>query len=202
MKRIILLLCLPAIAWAKVPLQERDSLLSLLGQWRGTMEYIDHGSGTMQQQPLQLTVSSTNDQTTLIVHREFIDPAMPVDTLTIRTLAQPAQVAYVRNGRMKSFESRTTVMQVLNPNSWILVQEHSDVESNRPITIRHTLRRSGDRLTNTKEIDFKDDKRALWQLRYRSAYQRINADSELEKPAPFMLAPQRRGDAETLLPVL
>ncbi|WP_028115553.1 hypothetical protein [Ferrimonas senticii] len=201
---VLALLSVTLPLYAAKPLDaQQQSLLSLQGHWFGQMEFIEPGSGRLVRQPLQLQVSASIDNSSLFIHRQFSSPDLAIDTFTIRTLTNPAQVAYVRGGRLKTFQSQTVALQQLSQQSWILVQEHHDTEGDRPITVRYTLRRSGDSFSNTKEVDYRDDKQQLWQLRYRSAYQRHpdNVLPQAESP-PSILGPQRRGYSRPLPPVL
>ncbi|GAA4903298.1 hypothetical protein [Ferrimonas pelagia] len=192
-----LMLLLP-IAHAKILLNEADTLLTLQGNWLGTMEFVDTRTGKLTELPLALAIESTADQRTLIHKRRFLDPQMQVETLMIRTLSEPGQVAYVRDGRMKHYQTQIAGLQILNPDAWVMVLEHKDNENNRPITVRHTLRRSGEQFSDTKEIDYLDDRDIVWQLRYRTDYLRTGDALPLEQQQPFELLPRRRGAVDEL----
>ncbi|QIZ76411.1 hypothetical protein [Ferrimonas lipolytica] len=152
--------------------QQQTLLLSLVGDWHGTMELVDQ-QGKSQQQQTRLRVKARQDMRSLSIERHFrhIDQT---DSLVISSLGQPAKMVYRSRDNEQTFYSRTSNMQVLSADSWVLVQEHQAIEQHRPATVRFTLQRNGSELSSTKEIDFADDKYTFWQVRYKSRYQQLN----------------------------
>ena len=84
--------------------------------------------------------------------------ALP-DTLVWReelSYNEPLVETYFRQGKGEYFRYEIEEVQFESDQNWQLVYSHQGTDDDRPARLRHTLKRSGDSLTSSKEVRFID----------------------------------------------
>lgn len=178
-RSILLALALAATvaAGAQSPTLTPEALLNgLAGSWEGALQYRDYQSNKLQEIPLFVNISATDDGATLIQRSTFQDPGFKVYSVAVSTIEKGTdqrRVAFFRDRKMETHSETVKLAEgAKGQESWTLVFEHTGEDDNRPARIRSTMTRDGARLTTEKEIDFQDDKVDKLEFRNRTVLSR------------------------------
>ena len=154
--------------------QPVDLLNTLVGEWDGTLEYLDYGANKWFGIPAQTTIQSGGDGVTFIRVTDFDDgPKVGIIRITsISMIGSDGVTEYwnsFRKGRVPELTSATLrVERYTDPAHWVMVSEGAGMDANRPAILRLTTTRDGARVATVKEVDFTDDDKAEWLTRNRT----------------------------------
>lgn len=175
MKLALAALLAAAPAAAAPPTAAAVLMAGLEGAWEGTLGYRDYQSGKIETIPMAREVEALRDGATIITRSRFSDPGRTV-FITGLTLIEGARV------RATSFRvgsdpelatERVTVTADATPLRWTLVFTGVGRDDDRPANLRQTVRRDGDTLVETKEVDFTDDAVVAWTFRNETRLKRV-----------------------------
>lgn len=137
-------------------------LKSLIGDWKGTLTYLDYSSNTSYSMPAVLTILKTDKSKVFIVTNLYPNEpkANSTDTLTIS-----------KNGRMINEQTVKSKRKLDNGNTEIIT-EYSGVDGNdmKAALIRITYNIGKTTFTKTKEVKF--DGQDDWIKRHEYSYTR------------------------------
>lgn len=167
---------------------------SILGDWRGSLVYIDYQSQQRFGIPLELSVSVTPDGATVKRDYVYTDPNNLVYAQSLLTAEQitesvvrdnPQQLhksqrlteAYFRDRGAEFFNYNIQSAKVTSPQDWTLVYTREGMDDDRSATIRQTLRRKGDVLTDSKEVRFHNQSDDLYILRNVVELERVASEN-------------------------
>ena len=177
---MILLLTVAAALAAQTPapLTVAAARQSLVGQWRGKLEYRDYQADKWFGLPLDLAVRDGGDGVTLIRVADFDDgPKTGIVRITTVSLLDGAAEtsATFRKGRKPELSTATLTLGPVSRNAthWTLIETATATDDNRPATLRITTMRLGDTLMALKEVDFTDDQTVTWLVRNRTTVKRM-----------------------------
>ena len=175
---LLLAAALAAPAPAPNPVTVAAARQSLVGQWRGKLEYRDYQADAWFGLPLEAAVRDGGDGVTLIRVADFDDGPKTgiVRITTVSILDGAAETsATFRKGRKSEL---TTANLALAPASrdathWTMIETETATDDNRPATLRVKTTRDGDSLVALKEVDFTDDQGEAWLVRNRTTLKRV-----------------------------
>lgn len=159
--------------------QPIDLLNTLVGEWDGTLEYLDYGANKWFGIPAHTTIQSGGDGVTFIRTTDFDDgPKVGIIRITsISMMGSDGVTEYsnsFRKGRVPELTSATLrIESYTDPAHWVMVSEGAGMDANRPATLRLTTTRDGAQVVTLKEVDFADDDKAEWLTRNRTTMNKI-----------------------------
>ena len=181
MLTLILAAALAAQSQAPVtiaPLTIAGARQSLVGQWRGKLEYRDYQADKWFGLPVDVRVSDGGDGVTLVRTADF-DDGPRVGNVRITTVSMldgaSETTATFRKGRKPELATATLALGSTSRDAthWTLVETETATDDDRPATIRLTTVRDGGKLVTLKEVDFTDDTKAEWLVRNRTTLERV-----------------------------
>ena len=151
---------------------------SLVGQWRGTLEYRDYQADKWFGLPVEVSVRDGGDGVTLIRTADFDDgPKTGIVRITSVSLLDGAAetTATFRKARKPELETATLTLGAASKDSthWTLIETATSTDNDRPATLRLTTVRDGGKMVTLKEVDFTDDAKAEWLVRNRTTLERV-----------------------------
>ena len=176
----------PAVApLAVAPLTVAGARQSLVGEWRGKLEYREYQADKWFGLPVKVSVRDGGDGVTLIRTADFDDgPKTGIVRITSVSLLDGVSetTATFRKGRKPELATAALTLGGASKDAthWTLVETvsqttegQSATDDNRPATIRLTTVRDGGKLVTLKEVDFADDAKAEWLVRNRTTLERV-----------------------------
>ena len=162
------------------PLTVAAARQSLVGQWRGKLEYRDYQADKWFGLPVEVSVRDGGDGVTLIRTADFDDgPKTGIVRITSVSLLDGATetTATFRKARKPELSTFTLALGAASRDSthWTLVESATATDNNRPATLRLTTVRDGEKMVTLKEVDFTDDTKAEWLVRNRTTLERVGA---------------------------
>ena len=162
------------------PLTVATARQSLVGDWRGKLEYRDYQADKWFGLPVKIEVRDGGDGVTLIRTADFDDgPKTGIVRITSVSLLDGANetTATFRKGRKPELETAALTLGPASKDAahWTLVETETATDDERPATIRLTTVRDGGKLVTLKEVDFADDTKAEWLVRNRTTLERVGA---------------------------
>ena len=175
---IALFLAAVLAAPAPAPLTIAAARQSLVGQWRGKLEYRDYQADKWFGLPVKVTVRDGGDGVTLIRVSDFDDgPTTGNVRITSVSLLDGATEtsATFRKGRKPELATATLTLGPVSQDAthWTLIETANATDDNRPATLRITTMLLGDTLMALKEVDFTDDQTVTWLVRNRTMLDRV-----------------------------
>jgi len=160
-----------------VPLTVSTARQSLVGEWRGKLEYRDYQADKWFGLPVKVSVRDGGDGVTLIRTADFDDgPKTGIVRITSVSLLDGASetTATFRKGRKPELATAALALGSASKDAtlWTLIETAIATDDNRPATIRLTTVRDGGKLVTLKEVDFSDDAKAEWLVRNRTTLER------------------------------
>ena len=186
---MIALLAAAALAMqapAPAPLTVAQARQSLVGEWRGKLEYRDYQADKWFGLPVMVSVRDGGDGVTLIRTADFDDgpPNSSNKSAGIVRITSVSQLdgtsettATFRKGRNPELATAALTLGAASKDAthWTLVETETATDDNRPATIRLTTVRDGAKLVTLKEVDFSDDAKAEWLVRNRTALELVRS---------------------------
>ena len=175
---LLLAAALAAPAPAPNPLTVAAARQSLVGQWRGKLEYRDYQADAWFGLPLEAAVRDGGDGVTLIRVADFDDGPKTgiVRITTVSILDGAAETsATFRKGRKSELTTATLALAPASRDAthWTMIETETATDDNRPATLRLTTVRDGAKLVTRKEVDFTDDTETEWLVRNRTTLERV-----------------------------
>ena len=169
---------------APAPLTVAQARQSLVGEWRGKLEYRDYQADKWFGLPVKVLVRDGGDGVTLIRTADFDDgppnlltKAPGIVRITSVSLLDGANetTATFRKGRKPELETAALTLGAASKDAthWTLVETEQATDDDRPATIRLTTVREGGKLVTLKEVDFADDTKSEWLVRNRTTLERV-----------------------------
>jgi len=160
------------------PLTVAGARQSLVGEWRGKLEYRDYQADKWFGLPVKVSVRDGGDGVTLIRIADFDDgPKTGIVRITTVSLLDGASetTATFRKGRKPELGTAALTLGGASKDAthWTLVETETATDDDRPATIRLTTVRDGGKLVTLKEVDFTDDTEAEWLVRNRTTLERV-----------------------------
>jgi hypothetical protein len=147
---------------------------SLIGDWTGTLEYLDYTANEWFGIPVKTSIEDQGDGATTIRKSDFDDgPKVGIVRITSVELfdanAGTLSVGTFRKGRKANIDVFSVRMEGIAQDAthWTMVEEVLGQDDNRPAILRTTTTRDGDSLESLKQVDFQDDDKAEWLSRNR-----------------------------------
>ena len=167
-----------------VPLTIATARQSLVGEWRGKLEYRDYQADKWFGLPVEVVVRDGGDGVTLIRTADFDDgppnssnkSARIVRITSVSLLDGTTETtATFRKARKPELETAALTLGAASKDDthWTLVETEQATDDNRPATIRLTTVRDGGKLVTLKEVDFSDDTKAERLVRSRTTLERV-----------------------------
>ena len=158
-----------------------EALLSLNGQWTGTLSYLDYQANKWFDLPQTRTMSVLGDKHT-VLETAIYDDGPKTGLVYIFTLSafepdgKTVKSFSTRKGRPASSDTQTVRFGGANPtaSAFVLVFESDAEDGGRPARIRVTLTFKDNLYTTLKEVDFTDDAKTEWLTRNRSVLKRVS----------------------------
>ncbi|MEO1488900.1 MAG: hypothetical protein AAFR88_05620 [Pseudomonadota bacterium] len=146
-----------------------EAFVSLEGDWEGSLAYRDYQSDKMETIPVAVNMEALPDGQTLVQRFDYTDPGFQVYITNLITVTDSLLTgATARAGRaFETYEKTITVEQARDAENWTAVLSSEGEDDSRPAMIRETMKRTGDTMTITKDVDFLDDDAAVWEFRNR-----------------------------------
>mgnify|MGYP001821435668 CR=1 FL=1 len=142
-------------------------LAASVGNWDGSLYYMDYQSGQRVNIPLRVEAEMTPDGATLIQNAIFMDPGRLVYAVGLSTIDRDSGElieASFREGKGESFRSRVSEVSYLTAEQWRIVVVREGPDGNRQAEIRQTVERSGDSMNSKREVRYLDED-SSFQLR-------------------------------------
>ena len=160
------------------PLTIAGARQSLVGQWRGKLEYRDYQADKWFGLPVEVSVRDGGDGVTLIRTADFDDgPKTGIVRITSVSMLDGAAetTATFRKARKPELSTATLALGAGAKDSthWTLIETATATDNDRPATLRLTTVRDGGKLVTLKEVDFTDDTKAEWLVRNRTKLERV-----------------------------
>jgi hypothetical protein len=147
---------------------------SLVGQWEGSLEYLDYGANQWFGIPVKTSIEDQGDGATIIRKSDFDDgPKTGNVRITSVELFDADKatmsVGTFRKGKTPGIDSYTVHLDgpITDPTRWTMVEESVGEDDDRPAILRITTIRDGNSLEALKQVDFQDDDKAEWLSRNR-----------------------------------
>lgn len=147
---------------------------SLIGNWTGTLEYLDYTANEWFGIPVKTSIEDQGDGATTIRKSDFDDgPKVGIVRITSVELfdagASTLSVGTFRKGRKANIDVYSVRMEgnAEDATHWTMVEEVLGQDDNRPAILRTTTTRDGDSLESLKQVDFQDDDKTEWLSRNR-----------------------------------
>ena len=161
-----------------VPLTLAAARQSLVGQWRGKLEYRDYQADKWFGLPVEVSVRDGGDGVTLIRTADFDDgPKTGIVRITTVSILDGAAetTATFRKARKPELSTATLTLAPASRDAthWTLIETATATDNDRPATLRLTTVRDGDNLVALKEVDFTDDQAVTWLVRNRTTVERV-----------------------------
>ena len=134
-------------------------LAASVGTWEGELYYLDYQSGQRFGIPMRVEADITPDGATLIRRLTFTDPGNLVYAVNITTVDRgygQLVEAYFREQSAEFLQAKIVAVEYDDDSRWRLVYELDGTDDDRPARIRHTIERSGNQMTSSKEVRFLD----------------------------------------------
>lgn len=164
---------------AATPPTVAEARQSLVGSWRGKLEYRDYQANRWFGLPVKVEIKDGGDGVTLIRTADYDDgPATGiVRIITVSMIATDGREetsATFRKGRAVELSTANTMLEPGSTTSdnWTMVETIVGSDDDRPATVRLTTTRTGSRLVTLKEVDFRDDAAVAWLVRNRTTLER------------------------------
>jgi hypothetical protein len=148
---------------------------SLVGAWRGQLEYLDYGANKWFGIPVVTVIEEQGDGATTIRRSDFDDgPKVGNVRITTVELFDPAKGTLTsgtfRKGKTAELTTYTVRLDGVpkDPSHWTMIEEARGTDDDRPATLRLTTVRNGDAVETLKEVDFLDDAKSEWMSRNRT----------------------------------
>ncbi|OYY71363.1 MAG: hypothetical protein B7Y44_00350 [Sphingomonadales bacterium 28-55-16] len=178
----LLLLCIiaaPAIA-EPLPLDVAAARASMVGNWEGSLDYLDYGANKWFGIPVKTVVEDQGDGVTIIRKSDFDDgPKVGNVRITSVELYDPAAgtVTIGTFRKARPVEVLTYAVRMgeaaADATHWTMVEESRGTDDDRPAMLRLTTTRNGDRIETVKQVDFQDDDKSEWLTRNRTRLTRV-----------------------------
>jgi hypothetical protein len=177
-----LLLCIiaaPAIA-EPLPLDVAAARASMVGNWEGSLDYLDYGANKWFGIPVKTVVEDQGDGVTIIRKSDFDDgPKVGNVRITSVELFDPG-AGTVTTGtfrKARPVEVLTYAVRMgetaADAMHWTMVEESLGKDDDRPAMLRLTTTRNGNRIETVKQVDFQDDDKSEWLTRNRTRLTRV-----------------------------
>ena len=168
---------LAAQAPAPAPLTVAQARQSLVGEWRGKLEYRDYQADKWFGLPVKVEVRDGGDGVTLIRTADFDDgPKTGIVRITTVSILDGTTetTATFRKGRKPELETAALTLAATSKDAthWTLIETAIATDDDRPAMLRLTTVRDGGKLVTLKEVDFSDDAKAEWLVRNRTTLER------------------------------
>ncbi len=136
----------------------QDALGASTGTWEGELYYLDYQSGQRFGIPVRIDADVTPDGATLIRRLTYTDPGVLVYAVNLVTVEESGQLveAFFRDNNAEMLRYDIDSVSYKDDSDWTVVYSQDGVDDNRPARIRHTLSRTGDLMTSSKEVRFLD----------------------------------------------
>ena len=160
------------------PLTVAGARQSLVGQWRGKLEYRDYQADKWFGLPVEVSVRDGGDGVTLIRTADFDDgPTTGIVRITSVSMLDGAAETTATFRKARKPELSTFIL-ALAPASkdathWTLIETATATDNDRPATLRLTTVRDGEKMVTLKEVDFTDDTKTEWLVRNRTTLERV-----------------------------
>ena len=169
-----------------VPLIVATARQSMVGEWRGKLEYRDYQADQWFGLPVEVSVRDGGDGVTMIRTADFDDgppnssnKSAGIVRITSVSLLNGTNetTATFRKGRKPELATAALTLGGASKDAthWTLVETEQATDDDRPATIRLTTVRDGGKLMTMKEVDFADDAKAEWLVRNRTTLERVGA---------------------------
>jgi hypothetical protein len=148
---------------------------SLVGEWDGSLEYLDYSANQWFGIPVKTMIEDQGDGATIIRKSDFDDgPKIGIVRITSVELFDAAKatvsVGTFRKGRAAEINIYTVLMEgaANDPLNWTMIEEVKGSDDNRPALLRITTKRTGNSVEALKQVDFQDDDKVEWLSRNRT----------------------------------
>ena len=169
---------------APAPMTVAQARQSLVGEWRGKLEYRDYQADKWFGLPVNVSVRDGGDGVTIIRTADFDDgppnssnkSARIVRITSVSLLDGTTETtATFRKARKPELSIATLTLGAASNDTthWTLVETATATDDNRPATLRLTTVRDGGKLVTLKEVDFSDDTKAERLVRSRTTLERV-----------------------------
>jgi hypothetical protein len=134
-------------------------LAASVGNWNGTLYYLDYQSGERVNIPLRIEAEMTPDNATLIQNAIFTDPGRMVYAIGLSTIDRDSGElveAAFRQGKGESFRSRVSEVSYHSAEQWRMVFVREGLDGDRRAEIRQTVERTGDSMKSKQQVRYLD----------------------------------------------
>jgi len=138
----------------------QEDLKPLIGNWHGSLTYLDYSSGKPYTMPANIQIKLSNDAKDLIIANIYPNEpkANSVDTLKISD-----------NGTMINRETVVSISKLKNGSKQIVTEiSGKDGNDNKAAIIRHTYAFDKNSFSNRKDVQFAGEK--TWIKRHEYLY--------------------------------
>jgi hypothetical protein len=178
MRKMITLLstlCLSSPLAAAPTTDVATARASLVGNWEGSLEYLDYTANEWFGIPVKTVIEDQGDGATTIRKSDF-DDGPKVGNVRITSVelfdaaAGTVSVGTFRKGKVADLTSWSVRMQgpATDATHWTMVEEVLAKDDDRPALLRITTKRDGDSIVALKQVDFQDDDKSEWLSRNRT----------------------------------
>jgi hypothetical protein len=148
---------------------------SLVGHWKGKLEYRDYRSDAWFGLPVVVNIADGGDGVTQIRTADY-DDGPKVGNVRITTVmmlgpgGDEESAATFRKGRAVELSKAKLAVAAasLSPTDWTMIETSQGEDADRPATLRLTTTRKDGKVVVLKEIDFSDDDKTEWLIRNRT----------------------------------
>jgi hypothetical protein len=174
------LLVLSSVTAKAADFTPETALLSLKGEWKGTLSYRDYKADKWFSLPEHKTSEVLSDGHSLLETAQY-DDGPKTGVVYIYTLSgfepdgKTLKGFSTRKGRSASSDVETVRFGALAPDpaAFVLVFESDAFDDDRPAKIRVTLTYKDNHYTTLKEVNFTDDQKDDWLTRNKSELTRV-----------------------------
>jgi hypothetical protein len=183
----ILLLAAPSAAAlaqpaANAPIDVAAARASLIGDWQGTLEYLDYTANEWFGIPVTTRIEDRGDGATIIRKSDFDHgPQTGMVRITSVELFDASAATVTTGVFRKGREAEVTTYKVriegaaADAAHWTMTEEVTARDDGRPATLRLTTVRDGEKVETLKQVDFLDDAKTEWISRNRTRLTRAGA---------------------------
>ncbi|MEM9388641.1 MAG: hypothetical protein AAGA68_26610 [Pseudomonadota bacterium] len=137
----------------------REALAALVGEWRGSLTYIDYGNGNEYEIPLATRHVPNADRTALVSWNAYTDPGHIVHTVDVLAVDESGEVVTIagfRDGEATVLAFRVLAFERL-ADGWRLVLAREGLDDGRQAAMTRSLELEGDRFVSRKRVRFADE---------------------------------------------
>lgn len=159
-----------------------NAFAALVGQWHGTLTYLDYGSSQRVELPatIENLVSPSQAGNVLISKVAFTDPGWIARSVQLTTIGSVGTTVRSVSTGADGFEEENFALDQFDTteSGWRMVMSRTGKDDDKPAEFRVTNTLSGNSFVMTKEVRYPDDPKSTWFVRNEVSVARASVSEE------------------------